>query len=63
VTPRAACRAASNAASKRSIASTRLDEQSEAAHLAAADVTLDENTLARIDEIERPGAAAGEALL
>jgi aryl-alcohol dehydrogenase-like predicted oxidoreductase len=32
-------------------------------NLAAADVTLDENTLARIDEIAPPGAAAGEALL
>ena len=30
---------------------------------ATADVDLDAATLARIDEIARPGAAAGEALL
>jgi aryl-alcohol dehydrogenase-like predicted oxidoreductase len=32
-------------------------------NVAAADVDLDPETLARIDEIARPGAAAGEALL
>jgi aryl-alcohol dehydrogenase-like predicted oxidoreductase len=32
-------------------------------NLAAADLTLDAATLARIDEIARPGAAAGKALL
>jgi aryl-alcohol dehydrogenase-like predicted oxidoreductase len=37
---------------------THLDE-----NLAAADVVLDAATLARIDEIAHPGAAAGEALL
>jgi aryl-alcohol dehydrogenase-like predicted oxidoreductase len=32
-------------------------------NLRAADITLDDDTLARIDEIARPGAAAGKALL